>query len=383
MQRAGRNDNGLQRAEQGHDGMALKPQTPPALAWTRWTTGFLAAALATLVLLWGFAAALDPFGLRVGRGEAPRPIMDINQRFMYPQLVRSGGFESAVFGTSTMRLLDPATLSAAMGGRFANLAMNAATPWEQVQMAELFARQVPAPKTVLWGIDGLWCAPDATDPDRRLTPRPFPPWLYDEISWRDWPELMNLTTLEIAGRLLAHRLGLMPERIRGDGYEVFTPPEALYDLDRARLHLYADRGGVPFAPEPEQPPDAVSDEARAQWRYPALAWLDQTLARLPAATRVMLVLPPVHHAALPRAGSSGAQRFSACKTALVALAARHGASVLDYAFVSPITRRDDNYWDPLHFRLPTARRMEAEIAAVAAGGAPGTDGAAVELLPAR
>ena len=157
--------------------------------------------------------------------------MDINQRFMYPQLVRSGAFDAAIFGTSTMRLIDPANLSQALGDRFVNLGMNAATPWEQVQIAGLFARKVAAPKRVIWGIDTTWCESDATAPEKRLTPRPFPAWLYDDSGWTDWPRLMNLTTLEIAGRLLAHRLGLMPERIRGDGYEVFTPPEALYDLD--------------------------------------------------------------------------------------------------------------------------------------------------------
>ena len=55
-------------------------------------------------------------------GRAPRPgapaapIMDLNQRFMYPQIVRSGRFDAAVFGTSTVRLLDPALLDARFGG---------------------------------------------------------------------------------------------------------------------------------------------------------------------------------------------------------------------------------------------------------------------------
>ena len=356
--------------------------TQAAEAWTRWTAWFLGAALATLLALWGFAVALDPFGLRVAAGQPPRPIMDINQRFMYPQLVRSGGFDSVVLGTSTMRLLDPAALSRSIGGRFANLAMNAATPWEQRQMAELFARQTGAPRTVLWGIDPLWCAADATDPAKRLTPRPFPPWLYDGIGLLDWPQLMNLTTLEISARLLAHRLGFMPERIRGDGYEVFTPPEALYDAARAHWHLY---GGSHAATEsaPLDPPEPVSPALRAQWHFPALSWLDEALARFPEGTKLLLVLPPAHHAALPREGSVAAQHDAACKDALAAVAARRGATILDYARSSPITRRDDNYWDRLHYRLPIARRMEAEIASVAAGGPVESDGAARLIAPPR
>jgi hypothetical protein len=363
------------------DGMSGAERSQATAAWTRWTVGFFGTAAATLFVLWGFVAALDPFGLRVASGQAPRPIMDINQRFMYPQLVRSGRFDSAVFGTSTMRLLDPATLSDGIGGRFVNLAMNAATPWEQVQMAELFARQVAAPRSLLWGIDSTWCEADATEPAKRLTPRPFPPWLYDGVGWRDWPQLMNLTTLEIAARLFAHHLGLMPERIRGDGYEVFTPPEELYDLARARMHLYADRGGVSPDPAPIVPPEPVPAQARAQWRFPALAWLDESLARLPSSTRVLFVLPPAHYAMMPREGSAAGQRYAACKQGLAAVAARRGATVVDYALTSPITRRDDNYWDRVHYRLPIARRLEADLVAVANGTAPLADGAAVVTLP--
>ena len=130
-------------------------------AWTRWTAWFLGAALATLLALWGFVAVLDPFGLRVSAGQAPRPIMDINQRYMYLQLVRSGGFDSAVLGTSTMRLLDPAILSQGLGGRFANLAMNAATPLEQLQMAGLLPTRSPRRRP---------CSGASTRPGARLMP---------------------------------------------------------------------------------------------------------------------------------------------------------------------------------------------------------------------
>lgn len=365
-------------------GVAALPETnATARAWRGWTRSFLATALLILAMLFGFVAVLDPFGVRVGAGQAPRPLMDLNQRFMYPQLVRSGRFDAAVFGTSTMRLLDPAILSQGLSARVVNLAMNAATPWEQLQMAEFFARKTAAPTAVIWGIDQLWCEADATTPAKRLTPRPFPPWLYDDTSWNDWPELINLTTLEIAARLLAHRFGLMPERIRGDGYEVFTPPEAQYDLARARFHLFHDHGGVAPELSPIEPPVAVSANEQSSWRFPALDWLDGALAAFPPATRKMIVLPPVYLGGLPREGSAGWQRYAACKAALAALASRHGAVVVDYAHASPVTRADTNYWDPLHFRLPIARRVEADLLAVAHGQEPEQDGAVRVIEPAR
>lgn len=335
-------------------------------SWRSWIRAFAIAALVLTALLLGFIVVLDPYGTRVQAGQPARPLMDINQRFMYPQIVKSGVFDSAVFGTSTVRLLDPEILSKGLSARFANLGMNAATPWEQSQLAGLFAHRVAAPKLVIWGIDQTWCEADATEAARRLTPRPFPPWLYDDNAWNDWAQQLNVTTLEIALRLAAHRLGLQPQRLRGDGYEVFTPPEATYDLDRARFHLY--HGQAPDL-APRSPPAAVPADERARWRFPALAWLEQGLAAFPATTRRLIVLPPVHAGALPREGSAAWQRFTACKAEITAIAARQKAVVADYAHPSALTREDSNYWDPAHYRLPIARRIEADLIALGRGGA--------------
>lgn len=344
-------------------------------AWIVWSRWFLVAAAGCAGLLFAFVAALDPFGMRVGAGQPARPIMDINQRFMYPQLVRSGRFDAAVLGTSTMRLLDPQTLSQGLDARFVNLAMNAATPWEQLQMAGLFRDHVSLPKRIIWGLDVTWCEPDATDAAKRLTPRPMPDWLSREVRWTDWPKLLNLTNLEIAGRLMAYRLGWSQERIRGDGYEVFTPPEASYDLARARSHIYMSNGGQKLDLTP-LPPMPVSAAESAGWRFPALAWLEEAIAAFPKETQVMLVLPPAHLMGYPREGSAGWQRYGACKAGIAALARRHGATLVDYAHASPITARDENYWDPLHFRLPIAARFAEELVAIAKGGQPLPDGAA-------
>lgn len=351
--------------------------------WRGWTKTFGLTALGSIAALFGFIAALDPYGARVQAGQSARPLMDLNQRFMYPQLVRSGAFDSAVLGTSTLRLLDPAILSQGLQARFVNLGMNAATPWEQVQIAALFARKAAAPKFVVWGIDLPWCEANATDEEHRLTPRPFPPWLYDDAAWNDWTKQLNFTTLEIAVRLAGHKLGLVPPRIRGDGYEVFTPPEATYDLARARFHLYRDSGGRAPDLAPLSPPEAVSPEQRTAWRFPALAWLDQALAAFPAQTRRILVLPPIHGGALPREGSAAFQRQQACKAQIGAIAARHGAIVADYAHLSPLTGEDANYWDPAHYRLPIARRIEADLIALGKGEDAAADTALRVVKPIR
>lgn len=346
-----------------------------AKSWIAWSRSFVLATALFAGTVFAFVAGLDPFGLRVGAGTTPRPIMDINQRFMYPQLVRSGAFDAAVVGTSTMRLIDPRALSRDLGAQFVNLAMNAATPWEQTQTARLFQQHVSAPRWLIWGLDQTWCESDATEPAKWRTPRPVPGWFSRDVGWLDWPRLLNLTNLEIAGRLLAYRLGLGRERIRADGYEVFTPPEASYDLARARSHLYAASGGEPVAPVQEAVV-AVPEAARRAWRFPAVAWLSETLASYPQTTRVMLVLPPSHVTAFPQPGSVAGQRYAACKQAIATMAKMRDAVVVDYAHASPVTSEDSHYWDTLHFRLPVAQRVEQELAQIAKAGEPLSDGAA-------
>ena len=145
-------------------------------AHTAWRD-FARAALGAAALLGlgavAFVALLDPYGLRAAPGRPPGPIMDSNQRLSYPQIARGGPFDAAVFGTSTARLLDPADLDRAFGGHFANLAMNAATPDEQLRLAALFLAR-GTPRAILFALDPTWCA---ADPPPR-TANAFPDWLY-------------------------------------------------------------------------------------------------------------------------------------------------------------------------------------------------------------
>lgn len=347
-------------------------RSSPDASWRGCLRAAAATALGLAAALYGFILAMDPFGRGVGPGRAPTPMMDINQRFMYPQLARSGMFDSAVFGSSTTRLLDPRALDAALGGRFANLAINAGTPWEQLELARLLLRHVPAPRTLVFGLDRTWCDPDADAPSQRVTFRAFPPWLYDERPGNDYPELANFKTLEIAGRVLLHRLGAMPARIRRDGYEVFTPPEASYDLARARTYL---RPGV------NRPVVAAAPEGGVDPPIPALDWLGALVRDVPAATRVVLLFPPLHVGGQPAAGSREAAGDAACKQRAADLVAGRAAAVLDYRWPSALAREDSNFWDPLHYRLAIAARIVRDVAGAVAGTVPDQDGGARLLSP--
>jgi hypothetical protein len=344
--------------------------------WRRFAVNFAATALGLTAILYAFIVLMDPFGVRVSPGHAPTPIMDVNQRFMYPQLVRSGRYDSAVFGTSTVRLLDPDRLNAQFGGRFINLGMNAATPWEQMQLVDLFLRSVPEPKSLVFGLDRTWCEEDADQ--NKLTFRAFPPWLYDDDPLNDYPELGNLTALEISGRVLLNRLGFMPERIPENGFEIFVPDDALYDLARARLHL-AEWKQAP----PPQTPYRIDAETERTLSFPALSWLAERLARIPPSTSVTLVFPPNHVRTQPVPGSKDAALEAVCKSRIADLARKHGLALVDFRIRSAVTTNDANYWDPLHYRIGIARRIVDDLKQARASGRDAPDGFYRVLNPPR
>jgi hypothetical protein len=225
---------------------------------------------------------------------------------------------------------------------------------------------VPAPRTLVFGLDLTWCETDADE--KKLTFRPFPPWLYDDERSNDLPELLNLTSLEIAGRVALYRLGLLPERIRGDGYEVFVPDESLYDLGRARQHI------ARHAAEEHGHRRKVGRKTFENIRFPALAWLEETLSRLPDATAVILTMMPIHVAVQPQLGSREAAIDSECKSRIASLGASHGATVVDFRRRSAVTGTDSNYWDPLHYRIGIADRIVASLREAAATGRDADDG---------
>ena len=302
-----------------------------------------------------FNTLIDPYGANPLRLRFERPLMDINQRFMYPQVLRSGEYDSAVFGTSTIRLLKPSDLEAALGGHFANFGMNAATPFEQSEAVRLFIAHTPNVRNLVWSLDRSWCDPDAETPGSR---------------WTTIPHLFNLRTLEIASRVVLNRLGLMKPRLPRDGYEVFTPPEASYDAERAAAHIWGGRSrGVVSA----QPKFEVTAAERSTWRFPALERLDATLAGLPAGARPLALFPPVHIAIHPVPGSFEAAQDEECKARTAAIIAQHHGTTVDLSFASPITTEDTNYWDALHYRLPIAGRIAEVLREASEGKAGGQD----------
>jgi len=326
-------------------------------AWRRFAR-LAAGTAATIVgVIYAFVVLVDPWGSLPLTLPLNRTPVTSNQRFAYPVLARSTQFDSAIIGTSTSRLLRPADLNPAFGARFANMAMNSATPFEISSLLRVFIRRHPAAKAVILGIDTPWCF--TGDGYAKLTPHPFPEWIYAENRWRGYAEVFNLYSVQEAGKEFGVLTGLKKPDTGRDGYTLFLPPDSQYDPVRAAAHMQDA--------EPLTPGGARTDEPEF-WRYPAVELLAEDLAALPRGSRKLLFFPPYNYRLLPVEGSEGWRVWDECKRRVTAAAsAVPNVTVADFMVRGPIAEKDDNYWDAMHYRTGVAITVENDLIAAEKG----------------
>lgn len=325
--------------------------------WSRFLRLLLGSLAVSLLVCVGLVVAMNPYGNLPQVLFREHVITDGQQRFQFPGVVRTKRFDSAIFGTSSIRLLDPADLEPELGGTFANFAMNDARAWEQYMLMKLFLRHSPKVRTIVFGIDSVWCWPDADT--QRVTRRTFPEWMFDENPWNDWLYLINYRALEISARQVGVRLGFMEAAMPSSGFRVFTPPEDKFDIERARQYLYGQ--GPRVLPPAQAPPIELSPAERDALRFPALDWLKEIAAEAPAETRMTFLFVPTHSVNIAASGSRAAAEYAECRRRIVAIAGSRNASVVDFRFRSALTDVDENFWDPLHYRLPVAKAIASAI----------------------
>ena len=149
------------------------------------------------------------------------------------------------------------------------------------------------------------------------------------------------------------------------------PPESTYDLARAREHIYGAAGPppmdlrtpsgapdvAPVAKATENASELVPSAAKQEQAFPALIWLIELLKRGNGWERVIVLIPPIHQSGLSKPGTAAFAREQICKDNVAAIANRNGRAVIDFRIVSSISSQDQNYWDPLHYRVPIATRI--------------------------
>src|SRR5262249_32341875 len=151
-------------------------------------------------------------------------------------IIKRGHFDSSVFGTSTVLLLDPQALDSALGGHFVNAALSDGRPWEQVEVMRLFARQTPEPRSLIIGIYVAWWSSDQAAPLRTF--RPFPDWEYGQDRLSPYLHLLDMRHIYAALRQGLTILGALTAELRDDGYWQFVPDDSLYDPLRAAAKIY-------------------------------------------------------------------------------------------------------------------------------------------------
>ena len=338
--------------------------------WRAFFATLVGVAIALAGTIYAWVVVIDPFDTLPVSPDLDRVPIATNARYSFPALARHGRFDSAVIGTSTSRLLRPERLNDLFGASFANLAMNSATAYEQTQILGLFVRSHGAPRVVLIGIDTVWC--EIGDDFERFTSRPFPAWMYDDNPWNDLREIFNFFSLEQAGRQLATMIGVRPVKYGRDGYTSFLPTPDQYDAEKVRQALW---GEGPARVVPVDPPVVLSAEERTALRFPTHRLMAAALAELPAQTQKILFFVPIHVAAQAVPGSEGAAQWRECKARMAAMAgAVENTRVVDFMIDSPVTARDGNYWDRLHYSVEIADQLAVDLHAGGAGGAAGTGG---------
>lgn len=321
--------------------------------WRKFCGQFLAAAAGALAVSYAFVAIVDPFDILPLSPPLNRPPVATNARYAFPSLARSNKFDAALLGTSTSRLLRPVVLNDVFGAKFANLAMNDATAYEQFRLLQVFAGAHPQARAVAIGLDIRWCETGETA--EKLTPRAFPEWMYRDSLWHGYLELLNLYTIEAAGQMFGTLTGLKPERYGRDGFTSFVPPDDQYD--RAKVAANMAQSGVTI-------PGGARAGSPETWRFPTHAWLQVGLDLFSPKTKKILFFVPYNHHLLPASDSADEKVWAECKRRISAIAqARPNTMAADFMIPSPITADDDNYWDPLHYRAAIADRLARDLAA--------------------
>jgi hypothetical protein len=315
----------------------------------RWRRLLWRYAASTLVIGAALAAgllALDPYDTGRFSVLPAHGVANFGQRLAFASVARRPDIDTAIVGNSTSQLIDPARLTGLTGHKTVSLAVPGTGPVEQLVLADYFRRhhQGSADLAIVFGLDQSWCSTA-----RPITPsHPFPFWLYSADRFHYVVNMMRYKTIEAAARRLKLLVGL--ERpARADGY-----------------HDY-DSGKVWHAPESAESPASGASPApvSASVAFTAVPMLGRFLARLDPGARIVLLIPPRYIGAIPAPGTAAAAELDACKDAYRRLAeTRRNTWMLDFLVDSRFTRREDDFWDTIHYRGAVARAIEDRLADV-------------------
>jgi hypothetical protein len=321
--------------------------------WRRFLWAFAIAGVAALATSLLLILLVDPLGVSP-IGIVPKSGYALaDRRYLAPQIISSGRYESFLVGTSTIHHVDPAWADEAFGDRFATVAIHGGTPYELSKMMALIGRKDPAARRVILGVDARrWCRVESYE---QYNPKAlFPDWLYDDSRLDDFSALFNVSMLHYAQQQLEITFGSRPPRLPLNGYHN-NLIDAKWDLDNAKKKLYRkvrrDRDNAAFGlDDADDALSAVGEEPT----FPDLALFEQAIDALPPATELIVAVMPSHITAVNNVDHDGIER---CKRRLAGLVNRRHGYLLDFRIDSAWTRKDENFWDENHFRVGLAHSL--------------------------
>ena len=322
-----------------------KPQS-----WRTFVIYLIAGLLGSMTLVYGLVLVVDPYDSVAFSPDWERHPLRSSGRYYNPSIAKRSEFESFVIGTSTSMMLRPEQLKKLFGERFANLAAKSLSPFEQIKMLDFVNNHHADIKTLIIGIDTVWCQPSGSDQFVGAGANVvFPAWLYDDNPWNDIPPF-NSTSMQDAWRQFRSLIGWRVRYpVRPDGFlDVVADLYGPYDPEQSRQRLYSQ---TPILlGRRTQPEDLV---------FPDLPILFEALRHLSPQTRKILFFVPYHHRYQPAAGTQEAQYWAACKTRVTAFGAKlANYHLLDFFIESPLSQADDNFADGYHY----VRGVASEIA---------------------
>ncbi len=308
--------------------------------WGRCLRASLVAVFASALLILALLVLVDPydsdkFGLLGIRG-----VVDRNALTADASRARDPQFDSAILGTSTGQLLEPAKLTPATGRHFVQLVTPGGDPRVQLAVMDYFVRHHRRIEAMVLVLDDQWCA---TRPPP-LRSHVFPFWLYDGSRLDYLAHLFNWPAMDRLFQRITIGLGARAP-MRADGflsYEDAIPP------DRHPVAVDAE--------------DAAPFSGEIGAHFPLVELLDAAVKKLPSDTAVILLMPPTFHSVLQPQSRGGAVLRDACKERLrPIIAGRAHSNLLDYRIDNALTRDPANFVDLVHYRAKIARRLEQGI----------------------
>lgn len=316
--------------------------------WRRYLTVLGCCTAIVLAGLYAFILLVDPFGVSPVSLIRDDSLPNANRRFVVPQIVRSGRFDSFQAGTSTMDRITPGTPERVFGGRFANVSLQAATPYETELVLASIGGNVPKLRRVLIGIDYTWCS-------RRPPPQyhqviRIPEHLYRGSKLSIYANLLSLATLRLARQKLAVKLGWDKGRFTLDGNRPNLEPDRPFGPEvLARIYRGQPRPVWLAQPELGPPDTKLTEKDLTAAAFPALVHLAAGLDAVPPAASVIVILMAPHAVSLPEPRTSAAHELEVCKLRIAEIAAAHKAETVDMMYASRWTVDDTSFQDHIHY----------------------------------